>query len=202
MKSRLALKPKSREPLDPRPQRTRKMVLETAVALLQERGYSGCTLEAIVERTGVARTTIYRYWPSRTELLADALSARGENVQLPDTGTLRGDLIEFLTTSSNRMEEDQLTHCLRTLPSLIEAAKREPAMVSIAARSTETLIGAVRSILERAKLRREIGRDCKLDMIANLIVGAIYVQRAFLNKELTIDYVSELVGTITAPLVK
>jgi AcrR family transcriptional regulator len=178
------------------------MVLETAVALLQERGYSGCTLEAIVERTGVARTTIYRYWPSRTELLADALGSRGENAQLPDTGTLRGDLIEFLTTSSNRMEEDQLTHCLRTLPSLIEAAKREPALVSIAARSTETLIGAIRSILERAKSRREIRRDCKLDMIANLIVGAIYVQRAFLNKDLTIDYVSELVSTLTAPLVK
>jgi AcrR family transcriptional regulator len=202
LKSRLALKPTPREPVDPRPQRTRKVVLETAIALLQERGYGGCTLEAIVERTGVARTTIYRYWPSRADLLADALNAGSQSAQLPDTGTLRGDLIEFLTVSSHRMEEDQLTHCLRTLPGLIEAAKREPALVSIATRSTEGLISTIRTILEKARSRFEIRRDCKLDVMANVIVGAIYVQRAFLNKDLTADYVAELVDTITAPLIR
>jgi AcrR family transcriptional regulator len=196
LKSRLAVKPRSRESIDPRPERTRKVVLEAAIALVLERGYGGCTVEAIVERTGVARTTIYRHWPSRTELLADALSAKAEQVQLPDTGTLRGDLVEFLTTSSHRLEENPLYHSLQTIPGLIEAAKREPALVSVAARSTAALISTIRSILQKAKARREIRRNCKLDVMANVIVGAIYVQRAFLNKDLTDAYVTDMVDIV------
>jgi AcrR family transcriptional regulator len=196
LKSRLAVKPRPRGSTDPRPERTRKVVLEAAIALVLERGYGGCTVEAIVERTGVARTTIYRHWPSRTELLADALSAKAEQVQLPDTGTLRGDLIEFLTASSHRLEENPLYHSLQTIPGLIEAAKREPALVSVAARSTAALISTIRSILQKAKARREIRRDCKLDVMANVIVGAIYVQRAFLNKDLTDAYVTDMVDIV------
>lgn len=203
MKTQLALKsaPLShRESLDPRAQRTRKVVLEAALALLQERGYSGCTVEAIIERTGVAKTTIYRHWPGRTELLTDALSAKGDKVQAPDTGALRGDLIEFLTTSTHRMDEDHINRSLQTIPGLIEAAKRDPALVSVSSQMTSGLIGLIRGILDKARARGEIRRDRDLDVAANLIVGAIFVQRAFLDKPLTDAYVIEMVDTLVESL--
>lgn len=198
MKSPLAPKPlaSDADSVDPRVQRTRKVVLEATVALWQERGYAGCTVEAILQRTGVAKTTIYRHWPGRTELLAEALSIHAEQLVVVDTGSLRGDLVEFLTTSSHQMAESSLDRSLQTIPGLIEAAKRDPALVVVSAQLTSGLIGLIRRMLQKAKARREIRRDRDLDVVANTIVGAIFVQRAFLDKALTDDYVIKMIDTI------
>jgi AcrR family transcriptional regulator len=56
-------------PADPRVARTRAAVLNAGIDLLAERGYPGFTIDAIVARTGIAKTTIYRHWPSRDSLL-------------------------------------------------------------------------------------------------------------------------------------
>jgi AcrR family transcriptional regulator len=198
LKSPLAPKPlaSDADSVDPRVQRTRKVVLEATVALWQERGYAGCTVEAILQRTGVAKTTIYRHWPGRTELLAEALSIHAEQLVVVDTGSLRGDLVEFLTTSSHQMAESSLDRSLQTIPGLIEAAKRDPALVVVSAQLTSGLIGLIRRMLQKAKARREIRRDRDLDVVANTIVGAIFVQRAFLDKALTDDYVIKMIDTI------
>ncbi len=62
-------------PDDPRVRRTRAAVVDTAVSLLVEGGVGAVTIEAIVRRSGVARSTIYRHWPSRTDVVAAAFGA-------------------------------------------------------------------------------------------------------------------------------
>ena len=54
---------------DPRVVRTREKVMSAAIDLLAESGYSGFSVDAIVRRSGVAKTTLYRHWPSRADLL-------------------------------------------------------------------------------------------------------------------------------------
>src|SRR5436309_15957251 len=73
--------------------RIRQAVLDAAFAELGEKGYGGLSIEAVAQRSGVAKTTVYRRWPTRDELVADALDSRSDrNEPLPDTGPLRGDL--------------------------------------------------------------------------------------------------------------
>lgn len=82
---------------DPRMARSRAAVLGTALELLVERGIAGTTIEAIAQRSGVAKTTIYRQWNSQAALTLDALRSILRPPADPDTGTLRGDLVALLT---------------------------------------------------------------------------------------------------------
>jgi hypothetical protein len=61
--------------VDPRVARTQATALGAAIELLAERGYSGFSVEGVVERTGVAKTTLYRHWPTRDDLLAAAIAS-------------------------------------------------------------------------------------------------------------------------------
>jgi AcrR family transcriptional regulator len=68
-------------------------VLEATSELLAEVGYDQLSVEEVAARAGVHKTTVYRRWPTKAELVADAARVQAdENVPIPDTGTLAGDL--------------------------------------------------------------------------------------------------------------
>ena len=90
----------------PRDSTVERRVLDAAWDLLHDAGYAGLTVDEVAERAGVAKTTLYRRWPTKDHL-AIALAARilGE-VPVADTGDLRADLTEFaaaLAASLNRL---------------------------------------------------------------------------------------------------
>lgn len=64
-------------PPDPRIAKTRKRVLDAAWELLTEVGFDGVTVELVSTRSGVARSTLYRHWDTKSEILRDAFSGRG-----------------------------------------------------------------------------------------------------------------------------
>ena len=70
------------ERTDPRVVRSRRAVLDAALGELADRGYGAFAIDGVAARAGVARSTIYRLWPDRTALIADAIdeavSRRGE----------------------------------------------------------------------------------------------------------------------------
>ncbi|MGW7318571.1 TetR/AcrR family transcriptional regulator [Streptomyces sp. NPDC054865] len=73
--------------------RVRAQVLEAVGALLLEAGYDGLTVDAVAERAGVHRTTVYRRWGDVGRLLADVLDAASDDTwSPPDTGSLENDL--------------------------------------------------------------------------------------------------------------
>src|SRR5215475_1307088 len=80
-----------------RSDRARVAVLNAADDLLVERGYAGVTIEGIAARAGVAKQTIYRWWPSKFEILMDTfLEDAASALKVPDTGTVDGDLRQHL----------------------------------------------------------------------------------------------------------
>lgn len=78
--------------LDPRIVRTRELVLAATAELLVEQGFERVTIEAIAERTGIARSTIYRNWPSRAELFVEAFDRICTFTEVPDLGSIREEL--------------------------------------------------------------------------------------------------------------
>ena len=79
--------------IDPRVVRTRRDVLAAAREVLLEEGWERVTLARVAERSGYARTTLYRHWPQRLDLLRDLISDEVRLLHTSPTGDLRQDLI-------------------------------------------------------------------------------------------------------------
>ncbi|WP_376096367.1 TetR/AcrR family transcriptional regulator [Roseomonas sp. CCTCC AB2023176] len=76
----------------PRSPASRGAILSAAFDLLRERGYAGLAIEAVAERAGVGKATIYRWWPDRAALAVEAFfEATREALAFPDTGSARED---------------------------------------------------------------------------------------------------------------
>jgi AcrR family transcriptional regulator len=82
-------------------------LLEAAWQELQESGYAKLTMERVADRAGTSRAVIYRRWRNRTELVIAAMRHRRPVLsgQVPDTGTLRGDVLVVLRRASARITE-------------------------------------------------------------------------------------------------
>lgn len=83
----------------PRSEEARKAILESALALVEEHGSAGLTIEGIAARSGVGRPTIYRWWKNKGEILSQAYLERAAvnpQYEVPDGGSLEKDLLYFL----------------------------------------------------------------------------------------------------------
>ena len=82
-------------------------LLDAAWAELQEAGYAGLTMEAVADRAGTSRAVLYRRWRSRPELVIAAIRRHRPLLsgEIPDTGSLRGDVLALLRRMSSRLAE-------------------------------------------------------------------------------------------------
>lgn len=145
--------------------RTRERVLDAVAALLLEGGYDAVTMDAVAARSGVHRTTVYRRWRDPGGLLADALDAAREQAwEPPDTGTLRGDLLEI-----NRQIVAALTEEPSITRALITASFRSPAAAQALQHFWETRYTAAAAVVDRAATRGETapGVDARTVLIAS-----------------------------------
>lgn len=161
---------------DPRVERTRATVLPAARDVLSERGYEGFTVEEVVARTGVAKTTIYRHWPTRTDLLHAALSSAKAMAPIQESGDLRADLIALLRSVAAATDRDVF---LRSMPSLIAAARHEPDLRALHDRLAEDRSSRLRALLVNARSRGDLRPDCDTDLLAQSAIGLVFVRRIF-----------------------
>jgi AcrR family transcriptional regulator len=77
-------------------------LLEAAWEELVESGYDSFTIDAVAVRAHTSRAVLYRRWPTKQDLVKAAIASRGfhQTIEIPDTGTLRGDLIEFMNQAN------------------------------------------------------------------------------------------------------
>ena len=82
--------------LDPRVERSRRVILEAVLDALGEVGYGALTIEAVAARAGVGKSTIYRHWPGKLELVEDAFRTLKAPVVVPDQGSLRDRIVAVI----------------------------------------------------------------------------------------------------------
>src|SRR5260370_16007651 len=110
----------------PRSQEADRAILTATVELLAERGLTAMSIEEVAARAGVGKTTIYRRWPSKGLLALDAFVASFREQQpLPDTGTLRGDLVAALRAWVRAVTRTPMGSMLT---GLIAEAQHDPAL--------------------------------------------------------------------------
>ena len=168
----LAQDVKKRTPGRPRSEEARAAILSSTLELLEDLGFGELTIEAVAARAGVGKTTIYRWWPSKAVLVADAfMSSVIRETRFPDTGSVREDL---------RAQMQRLAGIFRgprgrILRSLIGGGQSDPELIEafrnrwLVPRRAEAI-----GILQRGIDRGQLPPDLDRNMLLDALYGPLY----------------------------
>jgi AcrR family transcriptional regulator len=147
-------------------------ILDATFRLLSGPGTEALTIDAIAAEAGVGRQTIYRWWPSKGAVVADAL-ARHARVVVPerDTGSFTGDLAAFFTDSFAGLENEGLANRLRQI---VAEAQHDEHVARVLADFTAVRRASLRALLERGQITGELAADADLDMLVDMAYGVLY----------------------------
>ena len=152
-------------------------ILQATLDLLAEVGYESMSIEAIASRAGVGKTTIYRRYTSKEELVADAIESLRDDLAIPDTGSFWGDM-DILINNAAKKIDSPLGR--QTLALIISTASSNPQFAEVYwIKYTKLRREAFAKILERAKSRGEIHKDADVDLIIDLVSGSLYYALIF-----------------------
>ena len=158
----------------PRSEKARKAILGAAAELLLARGLSAVSMDAVAERAGVSKATIYRWWPTKETLALDALYTEWDTTRPSprDTGSLRGDLLAMMRPWARLATSPPYG---RVLAALITEAQTDPVFAAVyRQRLLEPRRDQARAVFLRAIERGEIPADTKVEVALDLLYGPLY----------------------------
>jgi AcrR family transcriptional regulator len=175
-----------------RSEQARQAVLEAADDLLVERGFAGVTIEGIAARAGVAKQTIYRWWPSKVDILLDAfIDDMAQHLTPPDLGDLGLDLHTHLSNLA-----DFLTHgdAGAVFRALVGQAQHDP---ELATRLRTDYLSQQRARdrlpLQRAVERGQLPSDTDLELAIDQLLGPIHYRVLVTGQPVPRPYTDRLV---------
>ncbi len=183
----------------PRDPRRDEAILAAAIDLVGEVGYDRMTIAQVAERAGVSKPTIYLRFPGgKSEIMASAIAAhRSAQPDVPDTGSLRGDLVALATLQVERLHENSavaagLTCQLRDSPELAEVFRSH-----IVTGEHER----VRAVLDRAAARGELHDAAAVTPLFASVAPSLIHSRVLLTGEpVDQSFVDELVDHVLLPI--
>ena len=183
----------------PRSERAQKAILAAAIELLLEQGLHAMSMDAVAERAGVSKATIYRWWPSKELLALDALATEWQ-VTAPDTtrdtGSLRGDLLARLRPWLRQLRDKPYG---RVVAGLVATAQADAEFAELyLERFVRPRRDAMRPVLLRAVERGEIPSNLDLEVALDLIYGPIYHRMLHSHAPLDERFARNVVDTIIA----
>ncbi len=176
----------------PRSEVSRQRILEAALETLEISGFNYSTTDSIAERAGASKATIYRWWPTKASLLAEALrEAVAEEVPFPETGDLATDielqLQNFIALLNGRLG--------RAFKAFVGAAQSDP---EVAGAFLEEWVKPRRkeakTVLERYQVKGQIAPDVDLDLVLDLLYGPMYFRLLSGHGTLTPEYAKQITG--------
>jgi AcrR family transcriptional regulator len=194
----------SRRPGRPRSERARRAILGAAADLLLDEGTAQVSMDAVAERAGVSKATIYRWWPSKERLALEALlewAATGSSPR--ETGSLRGDLLALMRPWVREIRRRPFG---RVIAALVSEAQSDPEFAEEYRRHfVEQRRAPMRAAFERAIARGEAPADLDLEVALDLIYGPVYHRllhgHAPLTDRFAVGVVDlALTGILTSPL--
>jgi AcrR family transcriptional regulator len=157
--------------IHPRSVRARESVLDATRKLLDEGGLPAASVDAISARSGVSKATIYKHWPSRTAIAAEAFGTQmAAEIPLADTGTAEGDLSEQL----RRVSAYYAGAHGRVFAQLLSACVADPAAAPYFRQFfLDGRRGTIAALWQRALDRHEVNPDISADTAIDLLVSPL-----------------------------
>jgi AcrR family transcriptional regulator len=179
-----------RSPGRPRSEEARVSILRSTLNLLGKNGFSDLTIEAVAAHANVGKATVYRWWPNKAALIADAFaSSTTQKLHFQDTGSIRTDM-------SQQMRQLVKVFCSRR--------GRIVSAILGGGQSDKDLISAFRKrflwprrreaydTLRRAIRRGELRKDVDMDLLLDSLYGPIYMRFLIRHDKLTPRFVDNL----------
>jgi len=165
----------TRPPGRPRSARAHQAILDAAVALFVEEGFEGMSVEAVAARAGTGKTTIYRRWPSKEDLVIDAIAQVLAAPPTTDTGSVREDLVRLGRELHGLMSSSVTGGVFPRMTAEVATGSRLGRLYG------QRVIGPRREALAVA-LRRGIDRgelpeDADVELAIDLLVGGLLLRR-------------------------
>ncbi|MGO8904336.1 MAG: TetR/AcrR family transcriptional regulator [Solirubrobacteraceae bacterium] len=156
----------------PREERADRAILAAALELMAERGVGALRMDDVADRAGVGKATIYRRYASKDDLVTDALATLVSEIEIPDTGSTRADLLALM---SQAVELYGGSMPSRLMPALLEELRRNPPLV--ASVREEFLPGrraALGEVLGRGIERGDLRDDLDVDFALDVLGGPVF----------------------------
>src|SRR5581483_6255864 len=179
---------------DPRVERSRMVILRAAVDEMAAVGYGGVTIESIAARAGVGKSTIYRHWFDKLDLIADAFETFHEQL-VPDLGdrSVRESLALLLGHLAEVVVDSTWSRCILAL---IEGAERDPRVREFHHRYAAERRQALIELIERGIEEGAVSADVDPELATAALLGAIFYRRLWTGSPLLPEMTGELVDVV------
>ena len=183
-----------RTPGRPRSEDARKAIHRSTLRLLQETGFPDLSIEAIAADADVGKATVYRWWPNKASLVAEAFSrSADEELRFPNTGSVRDDV------------GIQMKHLVRVLrgrrgrivAALIGGGQSDPELIqAFRDRYMMPRRQEAYQTLRRGISRGELPEDLDLDLTLDTLYGSLYMRFLIRQTGLSDDYVDKVMALV------
>jgi AcrR family transcriptional regulator len=183
--------------MDPRIRRTRETVLAAALSVLAERGFADFSMEAVAEASGVAKSTMYRHWPTKLSLLRDALEGLNQQPRVESNpGPARARIERLLEHLAAAMSDSVLSACI---PALVEAAEHHPEVAEFLHQYSDRRRAALTVVIAKGIEDGELSAHLDPEMAALALSGPIFYRRLLTAAPFPAADVPALVRQVLGP---
>ena len=168
-------------------------ILEQVLDLLGSRGYAGLTLDELAARSGVAKSTILRRWPSKAAVSAAGVERLAlQSVDVPDFGTLHRDLHALMHGAVDTFVRGRG----QFVPRLMREAGHHPEITDLLHAVLHTRRQAYRRVLARAIARGELDPTVDQELVIDMLIGPVWTRLLITRDPITRDYVDAIVQMV------
>jgi AcrR family transcriptional regulator len=161
-----------RRPGRPVEERPRQAALQATLELIAVHGIGGLTTNAVAERAGISKATMYRRWRSKQALVAEAVASLVSDIAVPDTGSTRADLLGLMR-GAVRVYGGSVE--ARVMPALVDAMARDAELArTIRDGYVAGRRDALRAVLERGVERGDLRADLDVELALDVLGGALF----------------------------
>ena len=185
-----------RPPGRPRSEQARQAILRTTLKILGKNGFSDFKIEEVAARASVGKATVYRWWPNKGALIADAFaSSTTRKLRFPDTGSVYADMSQQM----RQLIKVFRSRRGRIVSAILAAGQRDKDLIEafrerfLWPRRREAY-ATLRRGIERGELRRDLDPDLLLDSL----YGPIYMRFLIQHDRLTPEFVDRLCALVLA----
>lgn len=172
-------------------------ILRATYELLGETGYQGLRVDAVAARARASKATLYRHWPTKAGLVADAVRlCKRSGDAVPDTGSLRGDLVAWFGALAESISGEEGP----VLAGLFMAMHNDPELAAELRSMRPSRVPIAETICARAVERGELRPGYDAGLIDEIVPGQIFMRSFAHGEPLDAPFIDHIVDDIILPL--
>ena len=183
-----------RRPGRPRSERADRAIIDAALSVFAESGTEGLCIERVAARAGVGKSTIYRRWPGKEDLLLDAIGALQKPLPEPAGESVREDLVTILGAMRDSVADPRRAREFALL--LGEGAKYPRLMARYVETMLEPRREVIRSVLRRGAAGGELRPDADIEVALFMLTGAVLARGKYDPGSFPPGYVERVVDEL------